>query len=341
MPPTIKDVAREAGVSIATVSYVLNGKNSFVSQETRRQVIETAKRIGYRPNATARNLQANRTRLIGYSWHEIPKNQRMNSVLDTFTYYLAQAAESYEYHLLTFTHPHGRPLEVYDQLMLTARVDAFVLADTVRNDERIKHLIEVGFPFIGFGRSNPDWTFHWVDTDNQRGMREAVEYLLQLGHRRIAMAAWPEESITGNFRLAGYLEAMSNAGLPVLPEYIVRGEHSEQAGRDALAFWWQLPAEQQPTAVVAVSDPVAIGVMYEAESRGLVIGRDLSVIGFDDTPMAVYLRPALTTVEQPIPEVGRALMTMLEAILKNREPDPPTRLIPPRLIIRNSCGPGT
>src|SRR5215213_4303179 len=107
--PTIKDVAREAGVSIATVSYVLNNKADAVSEPTRKHVIEAADRIGYRPNVTARNLRSNQTRLIGYAWYDAPSENvpagRLNTVLDWFTFYLARAAEQSGYHLLTFTYP--------------------------------------------------------------------------------------------------------------------------------------------------------------------------------------------------------------------------------------------
>lgn len=336
--PTIKDVAKEAGVSIATVSYVLNNKRTFFSEGTRQQVLEAVERIGYTPNVTARNLKASQTRLIGYAWHEVPFGQ-VNSVLDHFTYWLAQAAEAAGYHILTFTHPLYDAVPVYEDLIKSQRVDGFVLAGTIANDERIRYLMEADFPFVSFGRSNPDWDFPWVDTDGQRGVYEAVNYLIDLGHRRIAIAAWPEESISGSFRLAGYIEALQEAAMPLRPDFILRGIHSEQFGREALAYWHQLPEEERPTAVITISDLIAIGVMNEARQRGLVIGDTLSVIGFDDAPMGQYLTPALTTVRQPIGEIGQALVTMLEIILGKRTPVERAILTAPRLIVRESCGP--
>src|SRR5215510_7425809 len=124
--PTIKDVAKAAGVSIATVSYVLNNKDSFVGKETRQQVLEAVERVGYRPNITARNLKSSQTRLIGYAWHEVPHDQ-VNPVLDRFTYHLAQAVEAAGYHLLTFTHPLHDPYPVYNEMIRTQRVDGFIL----------------------------------------------------------------------------------------------------------------------------------------------------------------------------------------------------------------------
>ncbi len=336
--PTIKDVAREAGVSIATVSYVLNNKDTFVSKETRRQVLEAIERIGYTPNVTARNLKASQTRLIGYAWHEVPFDE-VNAVLDRFTYYVAQAAEAAGYHMLTFTHPAGRPLPVYDELIRTQRIDGFVLAETVRDDERIQFLMDVDFPFVSFGRSNPEWDFPWVDTDGRAGVRAATDYLISLGHRRIGMVAWPDDSISGNFRVQGYLDGLAAAGIPFRPDYLARAVHSEQAGRDTLAEWLKLPLDEQPTGIIAITDLVAIGVMNEAERRGLLVGRDLSVIGHDDTPLGQYLRPALTTIRQPIIEIGQALINQLESLLNKTQPAQPRQLIAPHLIARESCGP--
>ncbi len=336
--PTIKDVAREAGVSIATVSYVLNNKSHFVSARTREQVLEAIQRVGYTPNMTARNLKSSQTRLIGYAWHREPGDQ-VNAVLDRFIYFLAQAAETAGYHLLTFTHPVGQPLPVYDELIRSGRVDGFVLAGTVQNDERIRFLLEEEFPFVSFGRSNPQWDFPWVDTDGAIGVRQAVQRLIELGHQRIAMAAWPEESISGKHRLEGYYAAMDQAGLPVLPEYIVRGEHTESAGHHAFNAWMDLPESARPTAAIAITDLVAIGIMNEAEARGLTIGQDFSLIGFDDTPLTQYLKPSLSTLQQAIPETGQALISMLEAILSHYRDYDRHILIPPCLLERASVGP--
>lgn len=336
--PTIKDVAKAAGVSIATVSYVLNNKDAGITENTRMQVLEAVRRVGYTPNVTARNLKASRSRLIGYAWHEVPVGQ-VNSVLDRFAYYLAQAAESAGYHMLTFTHPAQDAVQVYDDLIRTGRVDAFVLSDTNTNDPRIRFLIEQNFPFVSFGQANPDWDFCWVDTDGRAGVRAAVEYLITLGHRRIAMVAWPEESLVGESRLAGYRDALASAGIGYNPVYIYRGKYEIETGNRAVRYWMQLPAHERPTAVVAVTDLIAIGIMNEAEQHGLVIGDTLSVIGYDDVPLTQYLRPALTTVQQPIPEIGRKIMEMLEAVLTGQPIAHKQQLFTPALIIRESAGP--
>lgn len=335
--PTIKDVAREAGVSIATVSYVLNNKRSLVSDDTRRQVLETIERIGYTPNSTARNLKASRTRLIGYAWHQVPNGQ-MNPVLDQFIYYLAQAAEAHGYHLMTFTHPTDDPVPAYAELIRTGRIDSFVVAETTRRDPRIRFLLDSEFPFAAFGRSEANWNFNWVDTDGTDGMYQAVEHLIQLGHRRIAMVAWPEDSISGEYRVKGYRMALEAAGIETRADYVIRIENREQAGREAFQYLWSQPLADRPTAVVAVTDLVAVGMMNQAELMGLRVGQDVAIVGFDDAPMSQYLRPALTSIQQPISEICTALVNQVDALRANTTSSPEHVLIRPRLIVRQSCG---
>ncbi len=332
---TIKDVAKEAGVSIATVSYVLNDKSDSVSEDTRRRVWSAVRKTGYRPNVTARNLRSSQTLLIGYAWHEVPSDM-VNPVLEHFTYSLARAAEDAGYHILTFTFPSHDPIPVYDELIRTGRVDAFVVGSTTYDDPRVQFLMEHAFPFVSFGRANPDWDFNWVDVDGQRGVADAVAYLVGLGHRKIGAVMWEAGSLSGDYRFAGYLEGLAQAGIEFRPEYVVRGEHNDATGCQALDYWLTLP--DPPTAVIASSDLMAIGVINEAERRGIRVGRDLSVMGFDDTPMTQYIRPALTTMQQPLALIAQELITMLGCVLKDVPTFERHILLPPRLVARESCG---
>lgn len=334
--PTIKDVAREAGVSIATVSYVLNNKPEAVSEDTRRLVWDAVERIGYTPNITARNLRASESRLIGYAWHEVPRDQ-VNTVLDRFTYFLAQSAEAAGYHILTFTYPPHDPLPVYDELIRTRRVDGFVVSGTRRDDPRIAHLRERDVPFVSFGRSNPTWPYTWVDTDGAAGMRLAVQHLVELGHKRISFLGWPPPSLAGEDRESGFREGLTATDCE--PGPIWHGENSEESGRMALRRWLMLPSSARPTAVLAVSDLMAIGLLNEADQHGVEVGRELSVVGFDDAPASQYLRPALTTLRQPIPEIAQAVISLLEGRLNKSADAFERRLFVPELVARKSSGP--
>lgn len=335
---TIKDVAQRAGVSIATVSYVFN-ESAPISEGTRLRVLSAAAELGYRPNALARNLRAQESRIIGYSWHHLPAD-RWHPILDRFLYSMADAAEAEGYHILTFTTSPDdltSPLP-YEELLLTGRVDGFILSDTNRGDARIHYLLERGFPFVAFGRADEAWDFPYVDVDGEAGVRQAVDYLIQLGHRRIGLIAWPESSLTGDTRCAGYLAALRAAGLGRDPAWIVRTEHEEAAGRAAMRQLLALPADRRPTAVMALSDLMAIGAMNALYEAGLQPGQDVAVVGFDDIPLAQYLRPPLTTLRQPIPEVGERVVKMLLSLIRGEPLAERQVLLKPTLVVRESSG---
>jgi len=336
---TIKDVARRAGVSIATVSYVLN-ESAPISEATRARVLAAAAELGYRPSAIARGLRAQESRIIGYSWHQLPPNH-WNPILDRFLYSMANAAEAQGYHILTFTSPpDSEPWLPYEELILTGRVDGFIVSNTNRDDKRIRYLLDNGFPFVAFGRANEEWDFPYVDVDGEAGIHQAVEHLLALGHRRIGLIAWPEVSLTGHYRYQGYVAALQTAGISPDPAWIARTEHTEASGRQAMRVLLSLPPDRRPTAVVALSDLMAIGAINAIYEAGLQPGRDVAIVGFDDIPTAQYLQPPLTTLRQPIAEVGRRMVNMLLRLIRGEELTERQALLPPTLIVRDSSGKG-
>jgi DNA-binding LacI/PurR family transcriptional regulator len=332
---TIRDVAREAGVSTATVSYVLNDSRR-VAEDTRRRVIQAAQRLGYRANIMARNLQASETRLIGYSWRPSPPDQ-FNPILDKFLQSIAESAAWHDYRILAFPSVDVQEeLATYREMMLIGQVDGFILSNTNFDDQRVLALMEAGFPFVSFGRANPGWDFPWVDVDGAAGIQAAVRHLVQQGHRRIAFLAWPETSQTGHYRQEGYTRGMEEAGLPVHADWIqLAGNHHADA-YVATQRLLELPAEICPTAIIASSDLMALGVINAGWDAGLAVGRDLAVVGFDDAPIARFLRPPLTTLAQPIQELGERLVTMLIDHINGRPVPQDQVLLPPTLVTRAS-----
>jgi DNA-binding LacI/PurR family transcriptional regulator len=332
---TIKDVARRAGVSIATVSYVLNGTGA-VSEPTRQKVLRAVEQLGYRPSVIAQGLQARASRMIGYSWQPMPPDQ-FNPILEKFLHGMAEAAARHGYHVLAF--PSTSPSDEvapYREMVETGRVDGFVLSNTNLDDPRIQYLLDADFPFVAFGRSNAGLAFPWVDVDGVDGVEQAVRHLVELGHRRIACLAWPEDSLTGQYRLQGYCRAMADAGLGVEPEWIVRtGNFYQEAHRDARP-WFALSPDRRPTAVVALTDLMAMGVMNAVVDAGLAVGGDVAVIGFDDSPVAGYLQPPLTSLRQPLAEVGELVVTMLIDLVRGQALARSQVLLRPRLIVRDS-----
>jgi len=337
--PTIKDVAKEANVSVATVSYVLNNSGS-VGEETSERVLQAVQKLGYRPSILAQGLRARESRMIGYSWRPVPPNQ-FEPILDKFVQSVADAAARHAYHVLTFPCPEPYDeITVYREMVESDRVDGFILSNTNLDDRRIRYLLDVGFPFVAFGRSNPEWDFCWVDVDGTDGVEQAVTHLLDLGHQRIACLAWPNDSLTGQFRVAGYEKAMASAGLPTDPSWIVRSQHSYEQAYQAAQTWLALPPNRRPTAVIATSDLMAIGVMNASADAGLEVGRDIAVVGFDDAPITDYLRPPLTSLRQPITDIGEHLVTMLIDLVHGETPSPSQVLLKPQLIVRDSSALG-
>ena len=334
---TIHDVAREAGVSIATVSYVLNNSRN-VAVETRKRVLDVAQRLAYRPNITARNLQASETRLFAYTWQPSPPDH-FNPILDQFLQAAVSAAVELGYRFLVFpTKSVDDEIATFETLMLEGQVDGFVLSNTNLDDGRVRHLLRTGFPFVTFGRSNPDWDFPAVDIDGTFGVCRAVQHLHERGHRRIAILAWPEESLTGRHRLLGYMDGMTETGLPVCGAWVRRTENrygdSYETAREMLAA----PDDERPSAIIAVSDLIAIAAMNAAWDMGLEPGRDVAVVGFDDSPAARLMRPTLSSIAQPISEVGRRLVGMLAALCQGAPIAERTVLLRPELVVRESSG---
>lgn len=332
---TLKAVAAHAGVSYQTVSKVLNGQLQ-VAPETRQRIMDAVRELDYRPNQIARSMRARRSFMIGYSWVQTSPDQ-VNHVLDQFLSSMVREAEAAGYHLLPFPFREGEEqVDDYQELIDTGRVDGFVLSSVNYNDPRIEFLMQRAFPFVAFGRSNPELDFPYVDVDGADGLRQATFHLIENGHQRIGAIAWPHDSRVGNERMRGYFDAMQSAGLEVLPDWIARGEGTFEFGREAVFRLMDLPLEQRPTALVTLNDTQAIGATHAARERGLEIGRDLAIVGFDDAPMSQYLFPSLTTVRQPIREAGRKCVEILIAQIEGKAPTEAQILLSPKLIVRAS-----
>lgn len=335
---TLKEVATRSGVSYQTVSKVINGQVR-VAAETEERIWQAVRELNYRPNYTARSLRAQRSFTIGYSWRPSPPEQA-NPILDTFLQSMFHAAEQRGYYLLCFPYHSDtqRQIESYRELMDTRRVDGFVLSGVEYNDPRVLFLLEQKFPFVAFGRSNPELRFPSIDVDGGHGLRLATEHLLAQGHRRIAALAWPEDSRVGNNRMEGYFTALHAAGITPPAEWIQRGEGRFAFGYQAAARLLQLPESIRPTAMVCLNDYMAVGAVKAVQDAGLMVGRQIAVTGFDDTPIAQYLTPPLTSVRQPVWEIGERLIALLLNILeaKNLATDYETILVQPELVIRAS-----
>ena len=328
---TIRDVALLAGVSVSTVSYVLND-SPLINVRTRRKVKTAIQALGYRPNSTARNLKASETRLIGYAWHKVHDVVQRNPILDRFLYEMAQAAESRGYHVLTFAQSGPHEEHSYTDLVRTSRVDAFVLSDTAYGDRRIARLQELGIPFACFGRANSDADFPYADDDGHRGVGLLVEHLLAQGHTEIAMLAWPEGIVVSDIRVQGYLDALAAAGVQARPDLLVHTVND--VSHAALSAEQVLSRNPPPTAVICGSDIIAIGLRTYLENMGLRIGADLAVASYDDTPVAEALH--LTSAHQRLDVIADTVVDLVVGKLRGTPPEEQHVLVPPTLVVRAS-----
>lgn len=332
---TLKQVAARAGVSYQTISKVLNHQVK-VSKETEQRIFEAVTALGYRPNLIARGLRSQRSNLIGYSWVPASPDQA-NTILDLFLQSMAQAAESDGYHLLTFSYRRGQEwIDAYRELIDTNRVDGFILSSIEYDDPRIIFLQERGFPFVAFGRSNPGWNFPYVDVDGGAGIEMVVDHLVEQGHKKFAALAWPASSRVGQNRMEGLIRGLRKAGISRQECTIATGEGVYEFGFEATQRLLDGPVENRPTAIVAFNDAMAMGSMNAVHAAGLWVGNDIAVSGFDDLPMIQYFKPGLTSVRQPVWEIGQTTMSILLDILNKGECTEDHILLPPKLIIRKS-----
>ncbi len=331
---TLKTIAQETGYSVTTVSRALAGYDD-VSEATREVIRQTAHRLGYFPNHTARQLQKQRTDTIGLIIPSI--GPRFADPY--FSLILAGIGDSLAEHghdLLVSTRPPGpAEMDAYRYMVAGRRVDGLVVIRTRREDERIAYLVEHGFPFVAFGRTELDIDFACIDEDGEIGTYDLVTYLIGLGHRRIAYIAAAQDLAFGYYRYKGYQRALDTAGIAYDPALVRVADLTRRGGEAAAAHL--LDANPRPTAIVAANDLLALGVLNLMSEQGLVAGRDVSVAGFDDIPTAEAV--SLTTLNQPIYQIGHRLIRMLMALINGEELPQRQVLLKPELIIRDSVKP--
>ncbi len=333
MPVTLHDLAKEVGVSVATVSRALSGAPG-VSEATRRRVLEAARALNYRPNVLAQRLQKQRTDTIGFI---IPTfGPRFSDPF--FSELLAgigNEAAAHEYDLLVSTRPPGEEeMIAYERMVQERRVDGLLVVRTRRHDPRIEYLQSHDFPFVAFGRCETERPFPYVDVDGERGMYQLTRHLIANGHRRIAYITVSDALMFSRHRMEGYRRALAEAGLPFEARYVLEAGMSDTEGYRA--GQQLLRMDEPPTAIIAATDLIALGVMSAAEAEGIRVGEELAVAGFDDISLASISRPPLTTLRQPIYAIGQTICRMLlERILEGQIAQP-YRILQPELIVRPS-----
>ncbi len=305
---SIADLARYCGLSEGTVSRALNNYPD-IAIKTRERVEKAAKQFGYQPSSTARRLARGVVETIGFV---IPSRQDhlsdpfLSEILDGLSAELA----IHDWDLLVAAVPDDHDeIAVMDRLIRSGKVGGFAVTRIRRQDARVDFLRHAGVPFVVYGRTEEHDDYCWLDIDNEKAFVDAVSYLADLGHRRIGFFGGDLTLNHAWLRRQGFIRGLGERGLDIRADYIIDNVLNEVTARDAVDRLLRL--DEPPTAIVCITDSIAIATIHALNRAGLEVGRDVSVIGYDGLPIGAAIEPALTTMSQSSYQAGRELARML------------------------------
>ncbi|WP_030877967.1 LacI family DNA-binding transcriptional regulator [Streptomyces sp. NRRL S-1868] len=334
----IKDVAAHAGVSVATVSRVLNG-HSGVREDTRARVLAAVSALRYRPNALARSLRTDQTRTLGLV---------ISDVLNPFFTELARAVEdaarSRGYSVIIGNADEQVALQDHHvRTLLDRRIDGLLVSPAEGDSVALREAAVSGIPMVFVDRWIEGLDVPLVRADGRGAVRELVAHLYALGHRRIAIITGPVASTTSNERVRAFRSALCEFGLPLPEHYIGQGDFQTASGRQAAEAFFTLP--EPPEAVFATDNLMALGVMDQLRTLGLRVPEDVALAAFDDIPWFLHTDPPITAIAQPTQELGHRAVAALTDLVEWGSPRTPSGegcagsvTLSAHLIARRSCG---
>lgn len=329
MSATIKDVAKLAGVSVATVSRVLNDLPGY-SEETRAKVLNAVTELGYQPNAIARGLVNKRTQTIGVLFPSVS-----SAFSSEILHGIEEAAQEHGYSVVVCnTAEDGKRTMKYLQVLREKQVDGIILSSGVLKEEYYETLRKMGIPVVLVASKSEYADIPYVKVDDHQAAYDACTYLIQQGHRRIGMISGPaHDVIAGEPRIAGFRAALADHGLPVDEAPVLDGRFSFAGGcKAAEELLRQAP---EVTAVFAAGDEMAIGVISTALRLGVAVPAQLSVIGYDNLKLAEMSYPPLTTVAQPLAGMGRLAASKLLTRIETGQPEA-SEFVPHQVVERGT-----
>lgn len=330
--PTSRDVAKRAGVSVATVSRVLN-ESASVSADSRRRVLKAIEALDYQPSRAAQQLRARRGRVLGLIISDI-QNPFFTSVVRG----IEDVAHEHGYSLVLCNSDENAEKErLYVNVMRAEGAAGVILAAVSEDSPHVRALIDQRIPVVAIDRRLKDSSIDSVCVDNVAAACEAVSALIDLGHRRIGLIAVPLHITTGRDRHAGYLRAFHEHRLKASREWIRFGDTRETGGYACAGELLQL--DPPVTALFATNSLMTLGALRRIHDMGLRIPQDISIIGFDDVPWAELLSPALSNVSQPTYELGRTAAQLLLERLSDPQRPPAHVTLKTRLMLRESAAP--
>ncbi len=336
---TLRSIAESTGFSVTTVSRALGGYDD-VSAQTREIILAEAKRQNYQPNLQARNLKGQQSQTLGMV---IPTSQPRSFDDPFFSAFIAgignRAAQD-DFNLLLGSSPPEieRELATYNRIISGHNVDGMILVRAREGDPRIDFLQKRGVPFVVFGRAGDVNDFIHIDIDGETAQRELTTHLVELGHQDIAFITPPHHLSFALYRLRGYRQALAEANLTTTPQRtLTANTMTEEGGRQIAQQLLQ--SSRLPSAIMAGNDRLALGVMSTLQEHGLQVGRDIAVTGFDDIPAAAHVYPGLTTMHQPVYQIGEQLTDQLLGTIAGSPPVALATILTAELIVRGSTVP--
>ncbi|WLR60855.1 catabolite control protein A [Guptibacillus hwajinpoensis] len=330
MNTTIYDVAKEAGVSMATVSRVVNG-NPNVKPATRKKVLEAIERLGYRPNAVARGLASKKTTTVGVI---IP------DISSIFFAELARGIEDiatmYKYNIILSNSDQNKEKEIHLlNTMLGKQVDGIVFMGGKITEEHVEEFKRSPVPIVLAATLEKCQEIPSVNIDYQKAAYELVTSFIEKDHKKIGLVSGPlEDPINGEEKFLGYRTALEDAGMKVDEDCVAIGDYTYDSGIEAMEGFLEL--DEKPTAIFAGTDEMALGVIHAAQDNGYNVPEDFEVVGFDNTRLATMVRPTLSTVVQPMYDIGAVAMRLLTKLMNKETVEEQTVVLPHRLQHRNS-----
>lgn len=329
MSLTIKDIARMAGVSVATVSRVINNSKP-VNDEIREKVEEIIRETNFRPNELARGLINKSTNLIGVIFPQI--NYTSAELING----IEEVANMNGYNIILSNTRLNPDMELKAlQLFKDKQVDGIILSAIHTTERHVKWMKEHKIPVVIVGQKITEHIIPWVDVDNYTPVTEIVRYLIRCGHEKVGMIHGPlHDKSAGYTRYQGFVDEMKRHQLPINPDFLAECNFSSRDGYAAMETL--LRKNDLPTAIVCASDTIAIGAKNCAEDRGYQIPEDFSIVGFDNIELASLVRPQLTTVQVNFHAMGTKAMEALLRMVKQKDPGNLDNYVDYRLIIRDS-----
>jgi len=330
MNVTIYDVAREANVSMATVSRVVNG-NPNVKPTTRKKVQEAIDRLGYRPNAVARGLASKKTTTVGVIIPDIS-----NIFYSELARGIEDIATMYKYNIILSNSDQNKDKELHLlNTMLGKQVDGIVFMSGNITEEHVEEFEKSPVPIVLAASVESTNTVPAVTIDVEQAAYDAVTEFANKGHKKIAFVTGPlNEPINGEKKLNGYKRAIEDAGLSYNEEFVIEGDYTYDSGIEGFEKIHELG--DKPTAIFVGTDEMALGVIHSAQDLGYSIPNDFEIISFDNTRLALMVRPQLTSVVQPMYDIGAVAMRLLTKFMNKENVEEQIVTLPHRIEFRNS-----